>query len=30
MSGARIEDGDLLVIEEDEFPADGIVVLALL
>lgn len=30
MTGARIEDGDLLVIEENEDPADGSVVVALL
>jgi repressor LexA len=30
MVGARIEDGDLLVIEEDEDPPDGTVVVALL
>jgi repressor LexA len=30
MVGARIEDGDLLVVEEDEAPADGAVVVALL
>ena len=30
MTGARIEDGDLLVIEEDEDPPDGTVVVALL
>ena len=30
MVGARIEDGDLLVVEEDEAPADGSVVVALL
>ena len=30
MTGARIEDGDLLVVEEDESPPDGMVVVALL
>ena len=30
MAEARIEDGDLLVIEEDEDPPDGTVVVALL
>lgn len=30
MVGARIEDGDLLVVEEDEDPADGSVVVALI
>src|SRR4051795_6042123 len=30
MIGARIEDGDLLVVEEDEDPPDGMVVVALL
>ena len=30
MVGAGIEDGDLLVVEEDEAPADGAVVVALL
>src|SRR5829696_8291867 len=30
MTGARIEDGDLLVVEEDEDPLDGTVVVALL
>ena len=30
MTEARIEDGDLLVIEEDEEPADGEIVVALL
>src|SRR5215207_3718893 len=30
MTGARIEDGDLLVIEEDEDPPDGTAVVALL
>jgi len=30
MIGARIEDGDLLVVEEDEDPLDGTVVVALL
>jgi repressor LexA len=30
MTGARIEDGDLLIVEEDEFPPDGAVVVALL
>jgi repressor LexA len=30
MVGARIEDGDLLVVEEDEAPADGAVIVALL
>src|SRR5215212_1915732 len=30
MTGARIEDGDLLVVEEDEDPPDGSVVVALL
>jgi repressor LexA len=30
MTGARIEDGDLLVVEEDEDPSDGTVVVALL
>lgn len=30
MTGARIEDGDLLVIEEDEDHPDGAVVAALL
>jgi repressor LexA len=30
MTGARIEDGDLLVVEEDESPPDGTVVAALL
>jgi repressor LexA len=30
MMGARIEDGDLLVVEEDEAPPDGAVVVALL
>ena len=30
MAGARIEDGDLLVIEEDENPPNGTVVVALL
>ena len=30
MVGARIEDGDLLVVEEDEGPPDGTVVVALL
>lgn len=30
MTGARIEDGDLLVVEENEEPADGSVVVALL
>ena len=30
MVGARIEDGDLLVVEEDEAPADGAVVVAML
>src|SRR5919202_12696 len=30
MVGARIEDGDLLVVEEDEAPTDGAVVVALL
>src|ERR671910_301793 len=30
MVGARIEDGDLLVVEEDEDPPDGAVVVALL
>jgi repressor LexA len=30
MMGARIEDGDLLVVEEDEDPPDGTVVVALL
>lgn len=30
MVGAGIEDGDLLVVEEDEAPADGTVVVALL
>lgn len=29
MTGARIEDGDLLVVEENEDPADGSVVVAL-
>jgi repressor LexA len=30
MVGARIEDGDLLVVEEDEDPPDGAVIVALL
>src|ERR687897_3922709 len=30
MVGARIEDGDLVVVEEDEAPPDGAVVVALL
>lgn len=30
MTGARIEDGDLLVVEEDENPPNGTVVVALL
>jgi repressor LexA len=30
MTGARIEDGDLLVVEEDEDPPDGTVIVALL
>ena len=30
MVGARIEDGDLLVVEEDESPPDGSVVVVLL
>jgi len=30
MTGARIEDGDVLVVEEDESPPDGSVVVALL
>ncbi len=30
MTGARIEDGDLLIVEEDESPPDGSVVVALL
>lgn len=30
MSGARIEDGDLLVVEEDEGPPNGEIVVALL
>jgi repressor LexA len=30
MVGARIEDGDLLVVEEDEIPPDGSVVVVLL
>ena len=30
MTGARIDDGDLLVVEEDESPPDGAVVVALL
>lgn len=30
MTGAGIEDGDLLVVEEDEYPPDGEVVVALL
>jgi repressor LexA len=30
MIGARIEDGDVLVVEEDEDPSDGTVVVALL
>jgi repressor LexA len=30
MTGARIEDGDLLVVEEDESPPDGEIVVALL
>src|SRR5918998_82746 len=30
MAGARIEDGDLLVVEEDEAPPNGTVVVALL
>ena len=30
MVGARIEDGDLLVIEEDEAPPEGAVIVALL
>src|SRR5919205_321486 len=30
MVGARIEDGDLLVVEEDESPPDGSIVVALL
>lgn len=30
MTDARIEDGDLLVVEEDEDPPDGTVVVALL
>jgi repressor LexA len=30
MTGARIEDGDLLVVEEDEDPPNGTVVVALL
>ncbi len=30
MIGARIEDGDLLIVEEDEDPSDGTVVVALL
>ena len=30
MTGARIEDGDILVVEEDEGPPDGTVVVALL
>src|SRR5215212_2771650 len=30
MTGARIEEGDLLVVEEDESPPDGEVVVALL
>ena len=30
MVGARIEDGDLLVVEEDEAPPDGVVTVALL
>lgn len=30
MTGARIEDGDLLVVEEDEDPPDGEIVVALL
>ena len=29
MVGARIEDGDLLVVEEDEAPPDGAVIVAL-
>ena len=30
MTGARIEDGDLLIVEEDEDPSDGEIVVALL
>ena len=30
MTGARIEDGDTLLVEENEDPPDGTVVLALL
>ena len=30
MTGARIEEGDLLIVEEDESPPDGAVVVALL
>jgi repressor LexA len=30
MTGARIEEGDLLVVEEDPSPPDGSVVVALL
>ena len=30
MTGARIEEGDLLVVEEDESPPDGAVIVALL
>jgi repressor LexA len=30
MTGARIEDGDLLIVEEDESPPDGEIVVALL
>lgn len=30
MTGAGIDDGDLLVVEEDESPSDGAVVVALL
>ena len=30
MVGARIEDGDLLVVEEDESPPDGSIVVVLL
>jgi repressor LexA len=30
MVGARIEDGDLLIVEEDEAPPDGAVIVALL
>jgi repressor LexA len=30
MMGARIEEGDLLIVEEDESPPDGAVVVALL